>query len=250
METNERQDSAANRDEHRAVRDRMARQIADLLSELERFYAASQRTVDDQRVAREWADSLLVMLARSRSVMETESPAVERAIRRAIERVPEIARARRAELTESNIQSLVDVYLADDPIAEARTSIEADNARERARYLQQVECLTSRQVAEHAGHAATNRSMTGSRWKQQKRVFSVPWKAGDLFPAFQFRDGLPHPTVAKVLRVLPDRMSPWQIAFWFRSGNSWLRGATPAERLDDEEALLAAARRKNEPIIG
>ena len=182
--------------------------------------------------------------------MPADDPLLERTVRHTLERLPEIVRARRRELTESNIDRLVELYLTDDPIAEARTAIEADNARERARFLTDVACLTSRQIAEHAGHQATNTSMTASRWKQQGRVFSVPWKGNELFPAFQFRDGQPHPNVAKVLRELPERLSPWQVAFWFTSSNGWLRGATPADRLDDEAALVAAAQRESEPIVG
>jgi hypothetical protein len=177
-------------------------------------------------------------------------PTFERTLRHTVERLPEIISARRKELTESNIDRLVELYLADDPIAEARTAIEADNARERARFLTDVTCLTSRQVAEYAGHQATNTSMTASRWKQQSRVFSIPWNGSELYPAFQFRDGQPHPSVAKVLHELPERMSSWQVAFWFTSSNGWLRGATPADRLEDEPAVVAAAQRESEPIVG
>lgn len=183
-------------------------------------------------------------------VVTTDDPLVERTVSHVVERVPEIVRARRQEMTEGNIDALVELYLKDDPIAEARSAIEADNARERARFLTEVVCLTSKQVAENAGHRAANASVTGSRWKQQAKVFSVPWKGNELYPAFQFRDGQPHPTVAKVLRKLPKRLSPWQIAFWFTSSNGWLNGAAPAERLDDEAAVVMAAERENEPIVG
>lgn len=179
-----------------------------------------------------------------------DDPLLERTLRHTIERVPEIVHARRQELTEGNIDRLVELYLTDDPIAEARTALEADNARERARLLTEVTCLNSRQVAEFAGHQATNTSMTASRWKQQRRVFSIPWNGNELYPAFQFRDGQPHPHVANVLRELPTRLSPWQVAFWFTSSNGWLRGAAPADRLDDESAVVAAARRENESIVG
>jgi hypothetical protein len=177
-------------------------------------------------------------------------PMVGRTLRQVAERVPEVVRARRDAMTEKNIDALVDLFLTEDPIAEARHAIEADNARERARFVTEVACLTSKQVAENAGHRASNPSVTGSRWKSQGKVFSVPWKGGDLFPAFQFRDGQPHPNVGKVLRVLPEGLSPWQVAFWFTSSNGWLRGATPAERLDDEAALVAAAERESEAIVG
>ena len=171
-------------------------------------------------------------------------------VSRVVERVPEIARIRRQELTEKNIDALVELYLADDPVAEARRVIETDNARERARFLSDVACLTSKEIAQNAGHRAANASVTASRWKQQGRIFSVSSRGSELYPAFQFREGQPHPTVAKILRELPKQMSPWQIAFWFTSSNGWLRGAAPADRLDDEEAVVKAAHRESEPIVG
>jgi hypothetical protein len=171
-------------------------------------------------------------------------------VSRVVERLPEIARIRRQQLTEKNIDALVEMYLADDPVGEARRAIETDNARERARFLADVACLTSKEIAQNAGHQAANASVTGSRWKQQGRIFSVPSRGSELYPAFQFREGQPHPSVAKILRELPKQMSPWQIAFWFISTNSWLRGAAPADRLDDEEAVVKAAHRASEPIIG
>jgi hypothetical protein len=171
-------------------------------------------------------------------------------VSRLVERVPEIARIRRQQLTEKNIDALVELYLADDPVAEARRAIETDNARERARFLSDVACLTSKEIAHNAGHQAANASVTASRWKQQGRIFSVPSRGSELYPAFQFREGQPHPAVAKILRELPKQMSPWQVAFWFASGNGWLRGAAPADRLDDEEAVVKAAHRASEPIAG
>jgi hypothetical protein len=171
-------------------------------------------------------------------------------VSRVVERVPEIARIRRQQLTEKNIDALVELYLADDPVAEARRAIETDNARERARFLSDVACLTSKEIARNAGHQAANASVTASRWKQQSRIFSVPSRGSELYPAFQFREGQPHPAVAKILRELPKQMSPWQVAFWFTSSNGWLRGATPADRLDDEAAVVKAAHRASEPVVG
>jgi hypothetical protein len=171
-------------------------------------------------------------------------------VSRVVERVPEIARLRRQELTEKNIDALVELYLADDPISEARRVIETDNARERARFLSDIACLTSKEIAQNAGHQAANASVTASRWKQQGRIFSVPSRGSELYPAFQFREGQPHPAVAKILRELPKPMSPWQVAFWFTSSNGWLRDAMPSDRLDDEEAVVTAARRESEPILG
>jgi hypothetical protein len=49
---------------------------------------------------------------------------------------------------------------------------------------------------------------------------------------------------------LPKHKSPWQVAFWFVSNNGWLNGATPAQRLADGDAVVAAARHEAEEIIG
>lgn len=164
--------------------------------------------------------------------------------------VPEMVAARKAKITEGNIATLVDVFLGDDPAAEAMRAIEADNARERARFIRTVPTLTGRDLAALAGHSAANPSVTGSRWKQQGKVFSLPWRGGELYPAFQFRDGKPRPAVKAALEALPKTMSPWQTAFWFTSSNSWLDGRTPAECLDDGGAVARAAMREAEPIIG
>jgi hypothetical protein len=56
--------------------------------------------------------------------------------------------------------------------------------------------------------------------------------------------------VARVLATLPQRKRPWQIAFWFTSSNGWLDGDTPADRLDDADAVIEAARHEAEDIVG
>jgi len=182
------------------------------------------------------------------------TPAEERmvaaAIRDVVGLVPEIVASRRAAITESRIATLVDVFLGDEPAADAMRALEADNARARARFIRTVPTLTSKDLAAMAGHSASNASVTGSRWKQQGKVFSLPWRGGELYPAFQFRDGIPHPAVRAVLSELPKRMSAWQTAFWFTSTNGWLDGRTPAECLDDKTAVVDAARREAEPLLG
>ena len=45
-------------------------------------------------------------------------------------------------------------------------------------------------------------------------------------------------------------MTGWQIAMWFASGNGWLDGAAPQDRLGDPEAVLDAARVLADPAVG
>lgn len=185
-----------------------------------------------------------------RTISSSGDPLVEAAVAAIVERIPEIVHARQEALSQENIDLLVDAYLKSAPTAPARHQIEMDNARERARFVEEFPCYTSREVAELAGHEAANASATATRWKKARRIVGLPWKGSDLYPAFQFHEGRPRPIVGKVIESLPERMSPWQIAFWLTSSNSWLGGATPLEKLDDEAALRAAAERESEALGG
>jgi hypothetical protein len=171
-------------------------------------------------------------------------------LRTALERLPDLLRGGAEAGMEARIESLLRLLLPDDPMADVHRAIALDNAVARQRFLREVPCLTSAAVAAAAGHNSRNASVTASRWKQQGKIFSVSAQGRDLFPAFQFRDGAPHPTVARVLAALPANRSAWAIAFWFVSGNGWLGGPAPCDRLDDAEAVVMAAQREAEPVIG
>jgi len=177
-------------------------------------------------------------------------PVINAAVAAVLERVPEVVHARQEALSQANIDLLVDAYLKSAPASAARYEIEMDNARERARFVEEFPCYTSREVAELAGHGAANVSATATRWKKARRIVGLPWKGSDLYPAFQFREGRPRPIIGRLIEKLPRQMSAWQIAFWLTSSNGWLGGATPLERLDDEAALLAAAERESEALGG
>jgi hypothetical protein len=158
----------------------------------------------------------------------------------------------RARHLERKIEQLLDV-LADthDPMAEFHTAVAADNTAIRQRLMHEVETLTSAEVAARAGHEAKNRHQTAARWKAQRRVFAVPYRGQDRFPAFQFDgDGKPLPIIKKVLEMLPASRTPWQTAFWFVSSNSWLGGPAPREMLDASAAILEAAAHESDEICG
>ena len=182
--------------------------------------------------------------------LDADDPLLEDAYRSVAEHLPALLAARRRALVERNINALVDILLPEAPADDPHRAIAFDNAVARARFLAETPCLTSKEVAALAGHRARNTSMTASRWKQAGKVFSVPRSGDDLYPTFQFRDGQPHPTIQSVLAALPARKRPWQVAFWFVSSNGWLDGASPAERLDQPDAVIAAACREAEAIIG
>ena len=182
--------------------------------------------------------------------LDANEPELEAAYRTMAAHMPKLMKVLQRRLEEQDIESLLNVLIpaaqADDP----RKSLAFDNAAARALFLDQVPCLTSKEVATLAGHRSKNTSMTASRWKQAGKLFSLTRLGEEIYPAFQFRDGQPHPTVARVLAELPKRKRPWQVAFWFTSSNGWLDGDTPADRLDDADAVIDAARHEAEEIVG
>ena len=86
--------------------------------------------------------------------------------------------------------------------------------------------------------------------KKSGDIFAVQHRGSEYFPAFQFQDGRPHPTVKPVLAALPASLSPWQRAFWFVSANGWLADRVPAEMLDDATPVIAAAQHEPLEVIG
>lgn len=171
-------------------------------------------------------------------------------IERAIEMLQPVADRRRARLTDANIEKILEVLLSDSPRAAIDTDLDIDNARLRAEYLQETRYFTAAQVRAASGLAPRNHSEPASRWKREGRLFAVRRAGKDLYPAFQFEDGVPRPVIRKILAALPKDMSGWQIALWFASGNGWLDGNEPQKSLSDPNSVVEAARRLAEPAVG
>lgn len=172
-------------------------------------------------------------------------------MRKAMKTVGQITQQRRTALSLSNIEKLVDIYLEGEQRAEVDEDIERDNAELRATYLLETKSYTAAEIRSFSPKAKPkNKSEPASRWKREKKIFAIRHSGRDLFPCFQFADGLPLPVIQKVLARLPDGMTPWQIAFWFASGNGWLDGIAPQEALNDVESILDAADRMRELANG
>jgi len=157
----------------------------------------------------------------------------------------------RRHVSEATIEKMVDALIeTQDPTAQVRAEIDAGNAKARMRFMNNFLTLTAEQVAENAGSRARNRHQAASRWKKEGRIFSISWQGLERYPAFQFKEGRPLPSIASVLAVLPKRMSPWEVAFWFVSTNGWLGGKAPRELLESPETLAEAGRHESETVIG
>lgn len=171
-------------------------------------------------------------------------------LERALDALPPLAAERGYRLSEANIEKILDVILSDAPRHRVENELEIDNARLRSRYLQETPLLTGAEVRAASGLNPRNRSEPASRWKREGRLFAVRRSGVDHYPAFQFADGAPRPVIKEILAVLPKEMTGWQIAMWFASGNGWLDGAEPQERLSDADAVVDAARRLADPAVG
>jgi hypothetical protein len=171
------------------------------------------------------------------------------AVRSFLDKVVRVTGTLNESRQEGAIARLAEVILPDD-LAGARGALAADNLDLRDRFVAETAPLTSAQVGARSGHRSSNPYATAARWKKAGDVFSVHHRGAEYFPGFQFRDGRPHPAVKPVLAALPPSLSPWQRAFWFVTGNGWLDGATPADRLDDAAAVIEAARHEAEEVVG
>ncbi len=171
-------------------------------------------------------------------------------LERALVALPALAAERGYRLSEANIEKILDVILSDAPRPRVENELEIDNARLRSTYLQETPLLTGAEVRAASGLNPRNRSEPASRWKREGRLFAVRRSGVDHYPAFQFADGAPRPVVKAILAALPKGMTAWQIAMWFASGNGWLDGDEPQERLSDPDAVVEAARRLAEPALG
>jgi hypothetical protein len=181
--------------------------------------------------------------------LDAEDAAGRQAVRLFLLKVVQIAANLDVGRQEEAIERLADVILP-DPLADARGPLAIDNLALRDRFVSETRPLTSVEVAEQYGYKGPNPYATANRWKKSGQIFSVRHRSAEYFPAFQFRDGRPHPAMPKVLKALPARLTPWQMAFWFVSTNGWLDGKAPAETLDDMNAVIAAAQREGQEVSG
>jgi hypothetical protein len=171
------------------------------------------------------------------------------AVRAFLETVVRVSGTLDESRLEAAIGKLAEVLLPDE-LADARGALAADNLELRDRFIAQVPQLTSAEIGTQAGLRTKNPYATAARWKKTGNIFSVQHRGKEYFPAFQFREERPHPTIKKVLAALPARLSPWQRAIWFVSTNGWLGDRAPADMLDEPQAVMAAAEREGEEVVG
>ncbi len=149
----------------------------------------------------------------------------------------------RVAATRRRLEVVIDAMLPDAVPSAAEAWHAQQNAQAREELLREFGALTAEQVSNAAGSRAGNRSALASRWHGEGRIVGVSWHGRTLYPAFQFRDGRPHPAVGRAAAILRDRgLSGWALALWFLTPSGWLWDRRPVDLLDeDPEGVLAAA---------
>ena len=211
--------------------------------EIAQFPMAVRRKIEaDSRDVNETDRSwMLVGMPSARSAMLVE---------RALARLPAVVDARSAAVQEHNIDKLLEIIASDMPSEFIDAEIDYENARMRVAYLAEVDLLTAAQVREQSNLQPNNKSEPASRWKREKKIFAIRKGKTYLYPAFQFEDGQPRPVIRQILAEIADKFTPWQIAFWFESGNGWLNGEEPQNYLDRVEEVVMAAKCLAEATVG
>lgn len=148
------------------------------------------------------------------------------------------------------LKLMIESILPDTLRADIRAQLEIDNARLRSDYLRETRMLTGSEIRAGSGLNPKNGSESVSRGKREGRIFAVRHRGRDLYPAFQFAHGQPRRVIKDILAQTPRWATPWQIALWFASGNGWLDGATPEERLDAPGEVVEAALHLATPTEG
>ena len=106
-----------------------------------------------------------------------------------------------------------------------------------------TEWLPAEQIGRLRDPNARNPHGTVTRWKAERKVFALSRGGIQFFPRYAFDEVLdPRQAVAQAMEIL-NEYSPYRLASWFESTNSFLNGRRPREVIgEDPEAVLAAAR--------
>ena len=117
------------------------------------------------------------------------------------------------------------------------------------------EWLPAQEVSRRGGAGTEVKNPSGlpNRWKRAKKIFAISSEGRDLYPAYALDiGGQPLPLIKKILVLFGETKTPWSLAVWFGSPNSWLGNKKPKDLLtsEPEKVMEAALRAKEGPIHG
>ncbi|KGD75918.1 hypothetical protein ID11_09565 [Pantoea vagans] len=121
--------------------------------------------------------------------------------------------------------------------------------------LDDSEWLPAQEVSRRAGSSANVKNPSGlpNRWKRAGKIFALSSEGRDLYPAYGLDvGGQPLPLMKKIIALFGESKTPWTLAVWFGTPNSWLGNEKPKNLMTSEPAkvLEAAQRAKDGPVHG
>lgn len=125
----------------------------------------------------------------------------------------------------------------------------------RKHILDDSEWLPAQEVSRRAGSSATVKNPSGlpNRWKRTGKIFALSFEGRDLYPAYGLDvGGQPLPLMKKIIALFGESKTPWTLAVWFGTPNSWLGNEKPKNLMtsEPEKVLEAAQRAKEGPVHG
>lgn len=129
------------------------------------------------------------------------------------------------------VESVLDPSVMELPrLADPDEEVDRDTIQWRESFLRSYPYLTSAQISAQSSRAK-NKAAIASRWVGEKKIFAVRNRGQQLFPRFQFQDGLPLPVIAKVIKIFPEHASGWDLAYFFTTTNPYIEGRKPIDLL-------------------
>lgn len=183
------------------------------------------------------SDTVTLIIA-AQDVPSAFKPEIESVLRGLVPVVTSRVKARRRE----RLEQLVDVLTQDVKIRELDVRHAQMQARAVQSVLEHTEWLTAEQIGKFGGFSKSNLAAPANRWKQDSKIFALPYQGQDRFPRYALDEAYrPLPVIEAVLGAL-GAISPWRVAAWFESSNAWLTNRRPRESVALEpEAVLEAA---------
>ncbi|WP_235955940.1 integrase [Rouxiella aceris] len=173
---------------------------------------------------------------------KTVQVAMSAAMSAVLASMPEFAPRKRKVKEASLPQAVNEATDATDKQARAaRNALRREQLN--ARILTDSVWLTARELSEKASFKNTNPSAGPNRWKAAGTIFALQLNGKDKYPQYALDEGFrPIPVVKQVIALFGEKKTPWGLAIWFGSENSWLAGKKPKDVLATmpKQVLLAA----------
>ena len=152
--------------------------------------------------------------------------------------------ARVKEKRQTDFRSLLDVLLRGVKLRTLDIRSAQNQAKALEAVLENCEWLTAEEIGERGEFSPSNPAALAIRWKLEGKIFAVPYQGKDRFPRYGLDEAFrPIPDLESILKLFGP-ISPWRIAVWFESTNTWLDHHRPRELLSKEpEKVLRATKR-------